>query len=219
LFTLNRINPAGNNAFVQPGGYVNGTLLPTGIRLMLQSTRLSEPVSDAELYNQVSLSAGNEERILELMRILDPRLQRLRYAKVPGTSQPLIYASFGDGLKNALPVSQTGQGFSKLLLLFCQMLASDAQVVLIDEFENGLHYSALPHVWRGLAGLAATAQVQVFATTHSYECIAAAHEVFAATPEYDFALHRLQRVNGRIEAVTHSRQMLEVALKNRLEMR
>jgi hypothetical protein len=38
-------------------------------------------------------------------------------------------------------------------------------------------------------------------------------------PAYDFALHRLQRVKGRIEAITHDQQMLEVAIKSGMEVR
>src|SRR5207302_7492417 len=49
-------------------------------KLLIQTTRLGNPVSDAELYNQVSLMADGEEKILELMRIVEPRLQKLRYS-------------------------------------------------------------------------------------------------------------------------------------------
>ena len=65
--------------------------------------------------------------------------------------------------------------FSKLLNLYCAMLISKAKVLLIDELENGLYYSILPQIWRGIATLAESEQIQVFATTHSRECILAAH--------------------------------------------
>ena len=41
----------------------------------------------------------------------------------------------------------------------------------------------------------------------------------SATPDYNFALHRLQRAKGGIEAITHDREMLEVAIKSGLEVR
>jgi len=191
---------------------------PFAAKFIVLSTRLEHPARDAELYNQLVLSEGGEEKLLQLLREIDPRLQRLRYAKPPGTSQPLVYASF-DGLKNALSMTQTGQGFSKLFSLFCQMLVSKAEVLLIDEIENGLYYESMPQIWKGIATLAASEKIQVFATTHSRECLIAAHETMKAMPSYDFALHRLQRVNGRLEAVTHDQGMLEVALKSGLEVR
>lgn len=76
--------------------------------VVVQSTRSGHPVYDAELYNRVSLTAGGEEKILGLMRIIEPRLQKLRYSKI--TSQPLVYAHLG--FQHFLPATQMGQGFS-----------------------------------------------------------------------------------------------------------
>ena len=39
------------------------------------------------------------------------------------------------------------------------------------------------------------------------------------TGRYDFALHRLQRVKSRIEAITLDREKIEVAVKSGLEVR
>lgn len=203
---------------VFPNGGVTGGHNPGRLRFLVYSTPPADPTSDAELYNQASLPGGNEERIREFMRLLEPRLEKLRYAKLPGTSQPMVYAYLG-GLKNPIPVTQAGQGFSKLLTLFCAMLVSKAQVLLIDEMENGLYYSILPQIWRGLAALAESEQIQVFATTHSRECIVAAHEAMKETGKYNFALHRLQRVKNRIEAITLDQEKIEVAVKSGLEVR
>jgi hypothetical protein len=208
-------NPA---AFrIAPQGVVTHGHNPFGTKFIVLSTRLEHPTRDAELFNQVSILGGGEEKLISLLREIDPRLQKLRYLKAPGTQQPLVYAHFG--LRNALSMTQTGQGFSKLFSLFCQMLVANARVLLIDEIENGLYYESLPTIWRGIAALAASENIQVFATTHSRECIVAAHEVFSGTPDYDFALHRLQRVKGSLEVVTHDQQMLNVAIKSGLEVR
>src|ERR1039458_10688982 len=99
------------------------------------------------------------------------------------------------------------------------MLVSKVKVLLIDEIENGLYYESMPEIWKGIAALAASEDIQVFATTQSRECIVAAHDALSKMPAYDFALHRLQRVKGRIEAVTHDRQMLDVAIKSGMEVR
>jgi hypothetical protein len=202
---------------IHSGGGGHGGKNPFATPFIVLTTRLEHPTRDADLYNQVTLQEGGEEKLLGLLREVDPRLQKLRYAKAPGTKVPLVYAHFG--LKNALSMTQTGQGFSKLFSLFCQMLVSKAKVLLIDEIENGLYYETLPEIWKGIATLAASEDIQVFATTHSRECIVAAHATITKLPQYDFALHRLQRVKGRIEAVTHDQQMLEVAIKSGMEVR
>jgi hypothetical protein len=185
---------------------------PFAATFIALSTRLEPPARDADLYNQVTMLEDGEEKLLGLLREIDPRLRKLRYAKAPGTDQPLVYAHFN--LKNALSLTQTGQGFSRLFSLYCQMLVSQAQVLLIDDIENGFHYETLPQIWKGIATLAATENIQVFATTHSRECIAAAHDAMKALPGSDFALHRLQRVNGQLQAVTHGQAMLQAALQS-----
>jgi predicted ATP-dependent endonuclease of OLD family len=199
----------------QVGG--SGRPNPFAQEFIILSTRLEHPTQDADLFNQVTLLEGGEEKLLNLLQQVDPRLQKLRYAKAPRMSQALVYAHFG--MKNAISITQTGQGFSKLFSLFCRMLLSKAKIVFIDEIENGLYYETLPEIWKGIETLAKSENIQIFATTHSRECILAAHETMKMTPNYDFALHRLQRVKGKIESITHDKEMLEASVKTGLEVR
>jgi AAA15 family ATPase/GTPase len=99
------------------------------------------------------------------------------------------------------------------------IVSASGGVVLIDEVENGLHYSVQQKVWRAIAHAARQANVQVFATTHSWECLVKAHEAFAEDEVYDFRWHRLQLVDGRIEVVSHDREMIEAALYSGVEIR
>ncbi len=112
-----------------------------------------------------------------------------------------------------------GQGFSRLLTLFCEMLISKAKVLLIDEIENGLHYSVLTDVWKGISELAEREDIQVFATTHSAECLLAAHKAFQKRPKYDLAITQLFRtkegVHGRIVDHAH----IEAAIDADIELR
>ncbi len=184
--------------------------------LAVLSTKPSAPNDDADLFNQLNLIRGGRQKIVALLKALDPRLVDLQYIKV--WQQPLVYAELTD-LKELAPLTQLGQGFTRLVRLFAEMIIAEAKVVLIDEIENGIHHSALPQVWTGLAEIARQEDLQIFATTHSWECIQAAHQVFSASTPYDFALHRLQRVKGDIQAVTHDQGMIAVAAETELEIR
>jgi hypothetical protein len=189
----------------------------SGANFVVLSNQLEHAVSAADLYNQVLLRQGAEEQLLELLQRVDPRLQKLRYAKARGTTQPLVYAHFG--AKNALSLSQSGLGFSRLFSLYCQMILAEAQVVLVDGMESGLAPDILPEVWRGIGTLAVAGNIQIFATTYSSECIRAAHEAMKALPAYGLAVHRIQRVKDHLEAVTQDCGMLEVALNAGMEVR
>lgn len=179
------------------------------------SVRPSDPQKDAADYDRVVLKAGGEERLEGLLRKLEPRLKSIRSIRPHGAA--LIYLDLG--LKEKIPAVHLGQGFIRLLSIYSELIASDKKVLLIDEVENGLHYSVLTEIWRGLLHAAEQEDVQIFATTHSYECIRAAHEAFAETLDYDFALHRLEEVKGDIRVITYDKETLETSLASNFEIR
>jgi AAA15 family ATPase/GTPase len=92
-------------------------------------------------------------------------------------------------------------------------------VALVDEIENGLHHSILSKVWQVIGDAARRFDTQIFAATHSFECIQAAHQAFEKSESYDFQLHRLERIAGKIQAVTYDQETLAAAVKSDLEVR
>ena len=102
-------------------------------------------------------------------------------------------------------MSIMGDGTKRLLALSLSFKRAQNGVMLVDEVENGLHYSILPEVWKTIDWLSREFNVQVFATTHSYECIKAAHAASRAN-EFadDLAFVRLQRDrSGGIQCVPY----------------
>jgi len=69
------------------------------------------------------------------------------------------------------PLSQLGQGIKSFIYNIGSILLAQDQVVCIDEIENGLHYSKLDRLWEIILTISKEQNVQVFATTHSIECI------------------------------------------------
>jgi predicted ATPase len=181
------------------------------------STHAANPVDDAERYNQVALASGGEERFETIMRKVEPRLRRLRYAKLPGTTSPLVFVDLG--LSQAVPATQMGQAFNRLLHLYTNILASRAKILLVDEIENGVFSEALPNIWRGLLEICEQEQVQLFATTHSRECVMAAHAAAKERGKDDLCVQRLQLVKGQVEAVRLGEKHLELAAEMGLEVR
>lgn len=185
-------------------------------KLITFSTSASNPTEDAEYFNRIAAKRGGEQRVVELLQIIEPRLQDLKYLKLG--SQPLVYADVG--MEDLIPTTQLGQGFSRLLRLFSEILVAKSEIVLIDEIENGIHYSAMPKVWKGIAAIARQEDLQFFATTHSYECIRYAHEAFSSEPSYDLALHRLERDDaGNVRVVSLDRESINTSLNLEWEVR
>jgi len=203
---------------VSPAGRLElGTSLGTVPKARVLAARWTDPTRDAELFSFVAMQKDGEHKMEELMRVVEPRLARLRYARLPGCSSPLVYADVG--LSAAIPFTQMGQGFSRILHLYCQVQAAQAQVLLVDEIENGIYHEALPQFWKGLLALCDTANVQVFATTHSRECMMAADAAARARPSYDLSFVRLDRLETGIKATVLNDQTMKTAREFNWEMR
>jgi AAA15 family ATPase/GTPase len=184
------------------------------------STKPSDPVQDAIEFNRVILKR-RKQKVEEMLRQIEPRLQTLQPLQIgqPGQpSTPLIYAEI-EGLSEMIPVTQLGQGFNRLLDIYSELVVADAKVLLIDEIENGLHYSVLPLVWKGLFLAAQEFDAQIFATTHSWECIQAADQTAREREDYELELIRLDRVKEDIKATIIDQNALATAKELGWEMR
>jgi AAA15 family ATPase/GTPase len=74
-------------------------------------------------------------------------------------------------------LSQFGQGIKTFINIISSMLLLEDSFIFIDEIENGIHYSHLDRVWEIILSISKEQNVQVFATTHSKECIASFNKV------------------------------------------
>jgi len=174
----------------------------------------SDPVQDAIDYNRVILKRA-KQRVESLLKQIDPRLEAIEALQTG--QRPLIYADIG--LPEMIPISHLGEGFCRLLDIYSEFLAGEAKVLLIDEIENSVHHTVLPIVWKGLFAAAEELDVQIFATTHSAECIFAAHEAARQSEPYDLNLLRLDRVNGETEVTMVDEKGLETAREFGWELR
>lgn len=96
--------------------------------------------------------------------------------------------------------------------------ASDG-VLLIDEFENGLHWSVQPQVWRWVFRLAERQNVQVFASTHSRDCIAGFEEAWVEHLEAGGFLRLDSSDAEGIKVTTYDLETLGDALDMHVEVR
>ena len=149
-----------------------------------------------ELFGKVILGRKKKD-LIALLRVVEPRLESLDAIAPDGDHR--VYAEL-DGLPQAVPLNLLGHGFSRLVYLFSELLVSETQIALIDEVENGIHYTALPTLFQGIKMVAKERHVQSLITTHSWDAIRAACEVFEETPEL-FQVIRLERTGDNIQAV------------------
>jgi hypothetical protein len=169
---------------------------------------------DAKLFGEVEIEKTPYE-FVEILQIIEPRLTRL--STIIGAGGAMLWGDVGLG--RMLPLALMGEGVERLASILLRLANARHGFVLIDEIENGWHHSVMPKVWAAIAAAARRFEVQVFATTHSWECIRAAHEAFAGNGVYDFRLFRLDRVDENVKAAVYDEETLATSLDLNFEVR
>ena len=151
--------------------------------------------------------------LTQALRIVEPRLQSVEDVSASGA--PMLWGDIG--LPELVPLSAMGEGMIRVSRLVLAISSAPGGVVLVDEIENGIHYSVMSKVWAAVAEAAREFDTQLFATTHSFECVAAAHDTLAAD---HWRYHRLDRTSaGTSRWVTYGPRDVEAAVRHGLEAR
>jgi AAA15 family ATPase/GTPase len=169
---------------------------------------------DAERFGNLEIK-GQQDILLETLKIIEPRLNRLAVVTRAGTS--IIHGDIGIGRLMPLPIM--GEGMVRICSLILAIANAPNGVILIDEIENDIHHSVRDKLWKAIGYIARQFNTQIFATTHSYECIVAAHRAFSENSVYDFCLYRLEDVKGKIEVIAYDQEGLESTIESGWEVR
>lgn len=120
------------------------------------------------------------------------------------------------GLSSLLPLRMVGQGIEKIVGLVSCIATISNGIILIDEFENGLHYTAMDGLWKAVAELCERQNNQIFATTHSYECIDSFTRI---TSTENSSIFRIERNNFEHKSTYISNEAARNAISKRWEIR
>jgi len=173
--------------------------------------------SDEQLWDNIVLTTLETE-LTEALKIIQPNIQRIAFTgESLGGDGRVAFASFSN-LSERFSLSSLGEGMTRLLKISLALTNSQNGILLIDEIESGLHYSVLPDVWKLIFKTAKDLNVQVFATTHSKDCVEAFAQAAYDSPE-DGMLIRLERQGEKIIAKTIEEEMLVDAVNYEVEVR
>ena len=151
------------------------------------------------------------EVVQDALQRIEPRLTNLEINS--GRGEPMI---FGDiGLPELVPLNMMGEGMVRIARLVLSIATSPKGVVLVDEIENGVHHSAMEKVWKAVHDVATRSGVQIFATTHSLECIHAARRAVGD----GLRLIRLQPHVASRPVVDYAEEALAGAIEFGMEVR
>ena len=115
-----------------------------------------------------------EEVVRQALRIITPEFENLTFVRKDKNSRMKLRRFAKVKVSDSphpVPLNSLGDGMLRVLQLVLKVFPAKGGFLLIDEFENGLHFSVQEKVWTMLFELAEKLDIQIFATTHSWDCI------------------------------------------------
>lgn len=108
---------------------------------------------------------------------------------------------------------------TRLFHIIVALVNAKNGLLLVDEFENGLHWTVQPKIWKTVFRLAQRLSVQVFASTHSRDCIVGFEEAWKEQEELG-AFFRLDvRPDAGVTVTSYTCETLLDSLETGVEPR
>ncbi len=169
------------------------------------------------LWDKIALS-DREKAVVEALRIIDPGISAVSMIGGEGPRQTRTAIVRSDNLSRPIPLRSFGDGLNRLFGIVLSLVNAEDGLLLIDEFENGIHHTVQLEAWRTVFALARKLDVQVFATSHSRDAVEAFQKAAAETPD-EGALIRLSRKGDDIIPTLFRVDELAIATRDRIEVR
>jgi len=168
-------------------------------------------------WDRIALS-DLEAQVVEALRIIDPSIAAVSMVGGDLSRRPRTAIVRSGKIPRPMPLRSFGDGLNRLFGIALSLVNAKDGLLLIDGFENGMHYSVQLDAWHMIFKLAATLGVQVFATSHSWDAIEAFQKVAAETPE-EGVLVRLARKGEAIIPTVFREDELRIATRDGIEVR
>jgi len=170
----------------------------------------------AALWDSIALQG--EEQVVAALQIISSDIEAIRMIGTDSGSRSRTAIAKSRKYPNPIPLRTFGDGVNRLFGIILSLSCAKGGVLLVDEIENGLHHSILTKVWTVIFQMARTLNVQVFATTHSWNCIESFQE--AANSDADEGvLVRLSMKDDLVIPTLFREDQLRIAARDQIELR
>ena len=175
-----------------------------------------DPVAMGRRWDTV-IAESREAEIVDDMKLLEPDLDSIHYLTSAGLGRGILV-----GLRNGgprLPIGTYGDGMRRLLALRLSFVGMANGFLLIDEIDTGLHWTIMEEMWQFVVEVARKSNAQIFATTHSYDCIRGLGSLIQSRPDLKDEVS-IQKVDNSLkEAVCLRGEQIKVAVEQDIEVR
>ena len=175
-----------------------------------------------QYWSEVALTP-HEDRALDALNLMtDTEVERVAALGPPISSrvtQPRRMMVKVKGVDYQVPLRTLGDGAMRSYAVALALAKSSGGFLLIDEAENGIHYSIQPKFWKMVLQTAQRNNVQVLATTHSGDCVKGFAQAANELEDVEGLLVRLERPPAGLRAITYDESRLDIAARSSIEVR
>ncbi|MGB0524866.1 MAG: AAA family ATPase [Flammeovirgaceae bacterium] len=194
-----------------------GGTSPISYQFITSSGNLNHHYS-GELWDNIILT-DKEISVINALKIIEPTVERLAFKSDPLNGRRAVIKL--QNIPNVFPIKSMGDGINRILHIILAAVNAENGYLLIDEFENGLHHSVQEKLWEIIFKLADELNIQVFATTHSNDCIYGFEGALNSFKDKEAKgkLIRLERKGDQIKEVSFTANELRIATNEDIEIR
>ena len=167
------------------------------------------------LWERVVLTDSKQD-VIDAMRIIEPDTEDI--AVVSSGSQASVRIRTKKSPEPA-SLKTMGDGMNRVFGIGLALAGAENGILLVDEIENGIHWSVMPDVWRFIVKVARRLNVQVFSTTHSNDCLKSFHIGTKGNDDMDGVAIRIERRDGEFNAELFDENRLAVVVGEGIEIR
>lgn len=164
------------------------------------------------LWENISLTRL-EDDVIKILNVIEPKIEKIRIendrAKVVliGETAPIQLKSLGDGI-------------NRLLTIALAIVNAKDKILILDEFEVGLHHRVQRQLWEIVFEYAKKWNIQVFVTTHSQDTIENFYYI-ANTKEFlnMGCYFVLSKGKDNMVAINYDMEEISLAITSNIEIR
>lgn len=192
-----------------------------GVRTQYVTTSSLTNKDMLALFDQIVLTP-EEDLVIESLRTIEPLVERIasvgpgRYISLSSPGGLVVRL---EGSNQRIPIGSMGDGMRRILGLTLAIVNARDGVLLVDEIDTGLHFSAMSNMWRLIWETAKRLNVQVFATTHSSDCWTSLAAIASAVnpSEEGITIQRIEK--GKPSSVVFTERQVVIAAERGIEVR
>ena len=174
--------------------------------------------ADLQVLWDNALRQSRENETVRVLQTIQPDIGSIYFLSGSKTGAPeILVGSAQNGSR--VPLDSFGEGMRRLLALSLSLNDCADGLLFVDEIDTGLHWTVMEDLWRLVISAARDGNVQVFATTHSYDCVKGLASLLEREPELEEEVS-LQKLERRLdEAVAFRGEQIPIAIDHNIELR